>query len=144
MIKRFPCPVNSLHTLHSFIAWTIFLVTWGVTCFFIVLGGTSHTRFTFANNSAGSGGDILYGGLVALGMPMYIKKNCLKSFKKFSNISQSSLSLISSDPSGVCFCNGTKQPDCLTVFYPMPHAIYTLVRLSTSLQWLWDRFLGQS
>ncbi len=29
VIKRFLCPMNYI-TLHSFIAWTIFLVTWGV------------------------------------------------------------------------------------------------------------------
>ncbi len=92
------------------------------TCFFNVLGGISQTRFTFVNNSAGTGGDILYGGLVALGETG--ERNCLQVLKDISNISQSSLSLISSDPSRVCFCNGTGQPDCLTIVDPIPRKIY--------------------
>ena len=50
--------------------------------------------------------------------------NCLNSFKSISNISQNGLSLISSDPSRVCLCNGTGQPDCLIQVDPTPHSIY--------------------
>jgi len=50
--------------------------------------------------------------------------NCLLSFKNISNISQSGLSLITSDPSRVCLCNGTGQSDCLIVADPTPHSIY--------------------
>ena len=50
--------------------------------------------------------------------------NCLLSFKKISNVSQDGLSLITSDPSRVCLCNGTGQPDCLIVVDPAPHSIY--------------------
>ena len=44
--------------------------------------------------------------------------------KNISKISQNGLSLISSDPSRVCVCNGTGQPNCLTLADPTPHSIY--------------------
>ena len=50
--------------------------------------------------------------------------NCLDSFKSISNISQNGLSLISSDPSRVCLCNGTGQPDCLVLVDPTPRTVY--------------------
>ena len=88
-----------------------------------VEGSRSHARFTFINNTAGKGGDVLYGGLVALGYDG--DWNCLFSFKKISNMSrQNGLSLISSTPSRVCLCNETGQPDCLTVADPTTHNIY--------------------
>ena len=70
-------------------------------CFVLVEGSRSHARLTFINNTAGKGGDVLYGGLVALGYDGdWI---CLLSFKNISDISQQSgLSLISSAPSRVC------------------------------------------
>ena len=58
-------------------------------------------------NSAGKGGDILYGGAVALGLDG--DWNC---FKNISNISQNGLSLISSDVSRVCLCNETEHVSC--------------------------------
>ena len=67
------------------------------TCFLNTEGSRSQTRFTFANNSADKGGDILYGGHVASGLDG--DWNCLENFKNISNISQNGLSLISSDPS---------------------------------------------
>ena len=91
-------------------------------CFFKTEGSRSQRKFTFENNTAGKGGDILYGGHVEYGWDG--DWNCLLSFKNISNISQSGLSLISSDPSRVCLCNGTGQPDCLTVADPAPHSIY--------------------
>ena len=36
-------------------------------CFVHVEGSRSHARLTFINNTAGKGGDVLYGGLLALG-----------------------------------------------------------------------------
>ena len=92
------------------------------TCFLNVEGERSQVRMTFVNNSAGKGGDIVYGGQVALGLDG--GWNCLESFKNISNISQSGLSLITSDPSRVCLCNETGQPDCLTLVDPTPHSIY--------------------
>ena len=50
--------------------------------------------------------------------------NCVLSFKNISNISQNGLSLITSDPSRVCLCNESGQPDCLIVADPTPHSIY--------------------
>ena len=91
-------------------------------CFLNTEGSRSQPRFVFVNNSAGMGGDILYGGDVALGWDG--EWNCLDSFKNISNISQNGLSLISSDPSRVCLCNGTGLPDCLTLADPTPHSIY--------------------
>ena len=101
------------------------LITSRTECFVHVEGGNlrSHARFTFINNTAGRGGDVLYGGLVALGYDG--DWNCLLSFKNISDVSQQSgLSLISSAPSRVCLCNETGQPDCLTVADPTPYVIY--------------------
>ena len=99
------------------------LITSRTECFVRVEGKRSHARFTFINNTAGRGGDVLYGGLVALGYDG--DWNCLLSFKNVSDMSQQSgLSLISSAPSRVCHCNETGQPDCLTVADPTTHIIY--------------------
>ena len=92
-------------------------------CFVRVEGSRSHARLTFFNNTAGKGGDVLYGGLVALGYDG--DWNCLHSFKNISDMSQQSgLSLISSTPSRVCLCNETGQPDCLTVADHTTHVMY--------------------
>ena len=92
------------------------------TCFLNIEGSRFQSRFTFANNSAGIGGDILYGGQVAFGLDG--KWNCLESFKNISNISQNGLSVVSSDPLRVCLCNGTGQPDCLVLVDPKPRTVY--------------------
>ena len=92
------------------------------TCFLNTEGKRSQERFTFVNNSAGKGGDILYGGNVALGFDG--EQNCLVSFNNISNISQNGLSLISSDPLRVCLCYGKGQPDCTVVFDPTPRTAY--------------------
>ena len=92
-------------------------------CFMRVEGSRSYPRLTFINNTAGKGGDVLYGGLVALGYDG--DWNCLLSFKNISDMSQQSgLSLISSAPSRVCLCNETDLPDCLTVADPTTCVIY--------------------
>ena len=92
-------------------------------CFVRVEGSRSHSRLTFINNTAGKGGGVLYGGLVALGYDG--DWNCLLSFKNISNMSQQSgLSLISSAPAQVCLCNETGQPDCLTVADPTTRVVY--------------------
>ena len=99
------------------------LITSRTACFVHVEGSRSHARFTFINNTAGRGGDVLYGELVALGYDG--DWNCLLSFKNVSNMSQQSgLSLISSTPSRVCLCNETGQLDCLTVADPTTRNIY--------------------
>ena len=92
-------------------------------CFVSVEGSRSHARLTFINNTAGKGGDVLYGGLVALGYDG--DWNCLHSFKNISDMSQQSgLSLISSAPSRVCLCNEAGQPDCLTLADPTTRVMY--------------------
>ena len=92
-------------------------------CFVRVEGSRSHARLTFINNTAGKGGDVLYGGLVALGYDG--DWNCLHSFKNISDMSQQGgLSLISSTPSRVCLCNETGEPDCLTVADPTTCVMY--------------------
>ena len=91
-------------------------------CFLSVEGDRSQARLFFTNNMAGKGGDVVYGGLVALGYDG--DWNCLLSFKNISDISQQNgFSVISSEPSRVCLCrNG--QPDCLTVADPVTRNIY--------------------
>ena len=92
-------------------------------CFLHVEGSKSQKRLEFVNNTAGKGGDVLYGGLVALGWDE--DWNCLFAFKEISDFTeQSSLSLVSSTPSRVCFCNSTGHPDCLTVADPVTHTMY--------------------
>ena len=106
---------NNEHVDHSFHTRS--------TCFLNTEGKRTKKRITFANNSAGKGGDILYGGQVALGLDGDLW-NCLDSFKNISNMSQHGLSLISSDPSRVCLCNETGQPDCLAIVDPTLHTVY--------------------
>ena len=98
------------------------VITSRTQCFVHVEGSRSHTQLTFINNTAGRG-DVLYGGLVALGYDG--DWNCLLSFKNISDMSQQSgLSRISSAPSRVCLCNETGQPDCLTVADPTTRVMY--------------------
>ena len=92
------------------------------TCFLNIEGSRFQSRFAFANNSAGIGGDILYGGQVAFGLDG--QWNCLESFKNISNISQNGLSVVSSDPFRVCLCNETGQPDCPVLVDPKPRTVY--------------------
>jgi len=54
-------------------------------CFLNTEGRRSQTRFTFVNNSAGKGGDILYGGYVRYSLDGVW--NCLDTIKEASNIS---------------------------------------------------------
>ena len=99
------------------------MITSKTQCFVHVEGSRSYPRLTFINNTAGKGGDILYGGLAALGYDG--DWNCLLSLKNISVMSQQSgLSLISSAPSRVCLCTETGQPDCLTVANPTTWEMY--------------------
>ena len=83
-----------------------------------------HKRFTFVNNSAGKGGDILYGGDILLGYEKLTRRNCLVILKLLSSILQNGLSLISSEPLRACFCNENGHPDCLLLAEHKPHSIY--------------------
>ena len=98
------------------------LVTPSTRCFLSVEGGRSQARLIFMNNTAGKGGDVVYGGLVALGYDG--DWNCLHSFKNISDMSeQNGLSTISSAPSHVCLCHDGR-PDCLTVADPVTRSVY--------------------
>ena len=98
------------------------IVTPRTRCFLSVEGNRSQARLIFTNNTADKGGDVVYGGLLALGYDG--NWNCLLSFKNISYMSQQNgLSTISSEPSRVCLCHDG-QPDCLTVADPITHNIY--------------------
>ena len=99
-------------------------------CFFHPGIYVNKTRFWFGNNSAGNGGDILYGGNIAFQFIKYT--NCLELFKRISNISETSLSLLSSDPLRVCLCNQSGLPDCMLLVDPTPHSIYPGQTISIS------------
>ena len=49
----------------------------------------------------------------------------MDTFKDISNISDTTLSLISSDPLRVCFCNESGLPDCMLLDNPSPYSIYS-------------------
>ena len=91
-------------------------------CFIHVEGERSRARLNFSANTAGRGGDILFGGQVASGWDGNV--NCLESFKNMSDLSgQSGESVISSAPSRICLCHNS-QHDCLIVADPTTHTIY--------------------
>ena len=101
------------------------------TCFLRTqMDNSSPQNFIFSNNSAGKGGDIVYGGHMAYGVNN--NKNCMDTFKDISNISETSLSLISSDPLRVCLCNQSELPDCMLLDDPTPHSIYPGQTISIS------------
>ena len=59
-------------------------------------------------------------------------KNCMDTFKDISNISETSLSLISSDPLRVCLCNQSELPDCMLLDDPTQQSIYPGQTISIS------------
>ena len=68
----------------------------------------------FQNNTAGSAGDVLYGG--DLDQSIVNNTHCITLFKHHSYFEQpNNLSLISSQQSRVCLCKN-KMPDCLSIF----------------------------
>ena len=93
-------------------------------CFLNILVDRSQIQFTFMNNSAGMGGDILYGGQVAYAVDG--DWNCLKSFENISTVTvyQNDYSSISSDRSQVCFCNESRIPNCMIFSRTIGHFIY--------------------
>ena len=78
--------------------------------------------FIFANNLTGKGGDIAYGGYITYGF--IGNRNCMDVFKDISNISETSLSLITSDLLRVCLCNQSGLPDCMLLINPTLHSVY--------------------
>ena len=102
------------------------LVTTNTRCFIQVEGDRSQARLIYVNNTAGRGGDVVYGGLVALGYDG--DWNCLQSFKNVSDLTQqNNSSVISSAPSRVCLCQNDHfeyPDDCLRVADPHTYSIY--------------------
>ena len=82
-------------------------------CFYQFQGtrDVSEKHFYFENNTAEVAGTVLYGGEIT----SCLQGNLTASDNQFINFStfvnQSGLSIISSDPRGVCFCNDSV-PDC--------------------------------
>ena len=73
----------------------------GTACFFNIF--TQHAMFYFVNNTAEVSGDVLYGG--------NIDKCHVKFDHYFHYPTQTGLSVVSSDPIQVCFCE-SKRPNC--------------------------------
>ena len=82
----------------------------------------SEKKLSFSGNTAGKGGDVLFGDSVASGWDGHI--NCLDAFKSISNFSEQNMaSLVSSAPSRVCLCYNSEK-DCQIVADPNTHTIY--------------------
>ena len=93
-------------------------------CFLHIEGQRLWKRMVFENNTSGNGGDVIYGGELALGWDG-INWNCLLSFKNISDMSQQKIySPISSTPSRVCLCNSRGEPECLIAEDPNKRSIY--------------------
>ena len=93
-----------------------------IECFIQVEGGCTQHHLTFLNNRAGLGGNELYGGGLQYGhsdncneSPQGRGYTCLDEFLTVSDIKNTTLSNISSDPSRVCLCVDEK-PDCLHIY----------------------------
>ena len=80
----------------------------------------SAKQLVFANNSAGQGGDVVYGGRMGYSCPPHYL-SCLSKFLEISVINPKPISPISSDPSRVCFCNKSGVPDCFTTYHRNRH-----------------------
>ena len=93
-------------------------------CFLNIPSDRSTIQFIFVNNSAEIGGDILYGGQVALSLDG--DWNCLESFENVSTVIsyRNDLSWISSSPSRVCFCDEDRLPDCMIFSVLVNYSIY--------------------
>ena len=94
-------------------------------CFVQVQGNRQQPQLVFINNTAERGGDVVYGGLVALGYDG--DWNCLLSFKKISDVTEQSSEMpsrrITSAPSRVCICRDDR-PDCLMVVDTTSRVLY--------------------
>ena len=86
-------------------------------------------QLIFSNNSAGQGGDVLYGGRLGHTCHFF---SCLNQFFEISVINPKTLSPISSDPSRVCYCNKSGIPDCWTLYHPTVFSVYPGQKISIS------------
>ena len=99
-------------------------------------------QLIFTNNSAGQGGDVVYGGRMESTCPIYRTDfsfhhtydhiSCLSMFLDISVINPKSLSPISSEPSRVCFCNKRGIPDFFPLYHHTEFSIYPGQKISIS------------
>ena len=96
-------------------------------------------QLIFINNSAGQGGDVVYGGRMESTCVIrnniinsFIPSSCLSKFLEISAIKPKTLSAISSDPSRVCFCNKSGIPDCSILSHPTVFSVFPGQKISIS------------
>ena len=72
-----------------------------------------HARLIFINNSAGQGGDVLYGKTPGKFRPLDkdASVSCQSAFDEISSVVPNTLSKVTSDSVRVCICNNS-MPDC--------------------------------
>ena len=101
----------------------------------------SAKQLIFSNNSAGQGGNVVYGGRMEFTCPPsfsfydpYDHDNisCLNKFLEISVINPKTLSPISSEPSRVCFCRKTGIPDCWILYHPTVFSVHPGQKISIS------------
>ena len=103
-------------------------------CFLRGNRNTSSGKFIFSNNTAGQGGDVLYGGSLGRACTGYNSvseysrdiqcNSCLRKLLNISVVFPKTLSFITSDPSRVCFCeNGI--PNCCMLFQQTQRVIHS-------------------
>ena len=90
---------------------------------------TPNIKLFFVNNSAANGGDDIYGaGLqtncLVVPLPIIESVVVYKEVFKFDQTNNSQLSVVASDPTRVCLCNETGQPQCIVEAY-----IFTAVQV---------------
>ena len=101
----------------------------------------SAKQLIFSNNSAGQGGNVVYGGRMEFTCPPsfsfydpYDHDNisCLNKFLEVSVINPKILSPISSEPSRVCFCRKSGIPDCWILYHPTVFSVHPGQKISIS------------
>ena len=101
------------------------VVVVGTSCFLKVdQEDGSQKLMTFTNNTAGYGGDLIFGGKIARSWDGEL--NCLVQFEEISQVlpPYNNLSLISSSPSRVCLCSQDGSPNCSDVIHHHVFSVY--------------------
>ena len=106
---------TNMHYVVEYVDNRATVVVVGTSCFIEVLGKGELELFTFSNNTAGYGGDLIFGGLIANGWDG--DTNCLARFENVSRVvpPYNQLSLVSSTPTRVCLCSEAGLPNCSNV-----------------------------
>ena len=108
-------------------------------CFLSLYDSSNSVKqLIFTNNSAGQGGDVVYGGRMESTCPIDAYNildysSCLSRFLEVSVINPKTLSPISSEPSRVCYCNKSGIPDCWTLYHPTVFSVYPGQKISISV-----------